>query len=157
MILVLCGTQDKEFKRLLINLEKYNQNKKEKIIVQAGHTKYRSKYLEIYDFFDKNKLDNLYNQANVIITHGGVGSIMQAIKNNKPTIVCPRLKKYQEHTNDHQLQIVNEFSKRGFIIPYYEDDDIEKLLQKAKTFKSKKFISNNEEFRKKLIMEIDKF
>ena len=51
MILVTLGTQDKQFKRLLDAVEEQInlKNIKDKVIVQAGHTKYESKNMEIFD------------------------------------------------------------------------------------------------------------
>ena len=144
MILVLLGTQDKSFKRLLDKVEEQINlgNIKEKVIVQAGYTKYNSSNMEIFDLISNDKLNKLMDDADIIITHGGVGSIIESLKKNKKIIVCPRLKKYNEHTNDHQLQIVESFSKKGYIIPYYENDDLGKILKEIKDFKPRKYRSN---------------
>ena len=144
MILVLLGTQDKSFKRLLDKVEEQINlgNIKEKIVVQAGYTKYNSSNMEIFDLISNDKLNKLMDDADIIITHGGVGSIIEYLKKNKKIIVCPRLKKYNEHTNNHQLQIVESFSKKGYIIPYYENDDLGKILKEIKDFKPRKYRSN---------------
>ena len=97
MILVTLGTQKQSFNRLLDMIEKSNIN--DKIIVQAGYTKYKSKKMKMLDFVDYQEMDKLIKQADLIITHGGVGSIISGLKNNKKIIACPRLKKYKEHTN----------------------------------------------------------
>ena len=87
MILVTLGTQDKKFDRLLkaIDKEIENKNIKEKVIVQAGYTKYKSKNMEIFDLTTPEELDNLVKKCSLLITHGGVGSILTGIKNNKPS------------------------------------------------------------------------
>ena len=56
------------------------------------------------------------SKASFIITHGGVGSIISSLKLNKKVIAVPRLSKYNEHVNDHQLQIIEDFDKQGYII-----------------------------------------
>ena len=58
MILVTLGTQDKSFVRLLkaIDREIKKGNIKEKVIVQAGYTKYNSKNMEIFDLKREYKL-----------------------------------------------------------------------------------------------------
>ena len=50
MILVTLGTQHQEFTRLLDYIEK--SKIKDKIIVQAGYTKYKSKKMKMFDFID---------------------------------------------------------------------------------------------------------
>ena len=63
MILVTLGTQKQPFTRLLDMVEKIST--KEKIIVQAGHTKYESKKMEIFDFVDYETMDKLIDEANL--------------------------------------------------------------------------------------------
>lgn len=148
LILVLLGTQDKSFHRLLDTIQLLIDNKtiQNKVVVQAGTTKYQSKDMEIFDLIPTNELNELIKKANLIITHGGVGSIMECIRNNKVIIATPRLKQYNEHVNDHQIQIIEEFANKGYLIPLYDISLLKETLQKATSFKTKKYISNNEKF-----------
>ena len=152
MILVTLGTQDKEFTRLLKAIDKQIEKKNinEKVIVQAGHTKYESKNMEIFDLIPTEELDKLVEECDLLITHGGVGSILSGIKNNKPIIAAARLKKYKEHTNDHQKQIIKEFESRGYILELRDFNKLDKMLERAKTFKPKKFVSNTDNFVKNI-------
>ncbi len=144
MIFVTLGTQDKEFSRLLeaIDREIEKGNIKEKVIVQAGCTKYESKNMEIFDLIPTNEFDKYIKKADLIITHGGVGSILTAIKNNKKVIAAARLSKYKEHTNDHQKQIVKEFADMGYILELRDFNKLGKLIEKSKSFSPKKYVSN---------------
>lgn len=148
MILVTLGTQDKAFVRLLQNIDKEitNGNIKEKVIVQAGYTlsKYQTNNMEMFDLIDREEFNKLVDECSLLITHGGVGSILTGLKKNKKVIAMPRLAKYREHINDHQVQIVNEFSKKGYILAYNEGDDLGKILHKASKFKPEKYISNTD-------------
>ena len=144
MILVLLGTQDKGFKRLLdaIQHQVDKGNIKEKIVVQAGCTKYESKDMEVFDLIPNDELQELQKKANLIITHGGVGTIIECLQKGKKIIVAPRLKKYNEHVNDHQLQIVDTFTDMGYILPLKDFNMLGKLLAKTDKFHPKKFESN---------------
>ena len=146
MILVTLGTQDKSFERLLKAIDKEIEkgNIKDKVIVQAGYTKYESPNMEIFDLIPNDEFDKLVSEADLIITHGGVGSILSAIKNNKIVIAAPRLKKYKEHTNDHQKEIIEEFVKDGYILGLNDFNKLDKVLIKSKSFKPKKFVSNTD-------------
>ena len=146
MIFVTLGTQDKAFKRLLTDIQECIDNGviKEKVIVQAGYTKYDSKMMEIFDLLDKDDFDKYIKECDLLITHGGVGSILTGLKNNKKVIAAPRLAKYNEHMNDHQLQIVSRFSEMGYILPYNEGDNLEEIIKKSKSFKPKKYVSNTD-------------
>lgn len=144
MILVLLGTQKNNFNRLLEEIEKCINNNiiQEEVVVQAGYTVFNSNKMKVLDFISQKELNNLLNQANLIITHGGVGSIINSIKLEKKVIAIPRLAKFGEHVNDHQIQIVEKFNSEGYIIGI---DDVSKLnnaLQNIENFSPKKFESN---------------
>lgn len=147
MIFVTLGTQDKTFERLLKAIDKSIEKGeiKEKVIVQAGNTKYESKNMEILDLISPDKFQQLVDECDLLITHGGVGSILSAVKQGKKIIAAPRLKKYNEHVNDHQKQIIKEFAKDGYIIELEDMDKLGEALQKAKKFKPKKFKSHTKE------------
>jgi UDP-N-acetylglucosamine transferase subunit ALG13 len=144
MILVTLGTQDKPFERLLNAIQKQidNGNIKDRVVVQAGCTKFNSGNMEIFDLIDREKFSSLISECDLLITHGGVGSIINGLKNNKKVIACPRLEKYGEHTNDHQLQIIEKFSDTELILPLYDFDTLGEVIEKSKTFEPKKYVSN---------------
>lgn len=146
MIFVTLGTQDKSFERLLRDIQKQIDlgNIKEKVVVQAGFTKFDSKDMEIFDLIPMDDFDKLMNECDLLITHGGVGSIISGLKKNKKVIAVARLAKYKEHMNDHQKQIVDNFSDAGYILKYDDGDDLGKILKKVKSFKPKKYISNTD-------------
>ncbi len=167
MIFVTLGTQDKEFRRLLQGV--FDLNIEDEIFIQSGSTKFkivdqlsenssipellRSKseknYL-IYSYIDKEVFEEYMQKASVIISHAGVGTIVQGLKLNKPMIIVPRREKYKEHVNDHQLEIVETFKNEKYIISVEDTADLEKAITEAKAFKPNKFISNNEKFNDEL-------
>ena len=144
MILVTLGTNDESFERLLKAIDKEIEKGtiKDKVIVQAGCTKYESKNMEILDLVPREEFDKLIKECDLLITHGGVGSILTGINNGKKVIAVPRLAKYKEHGNDHQLQIVDNFSKKKYILAVKDMNKLGKTIEKAKTFKPQKFVSN---------------
>ena len=77
MILVSLGTQDRQFTRLLEAVEKQIKlgNIKEKVIVQAGETKYQSDCMEVFDMIPGKECLKLLNECNVLFTNGGEGNI----------------------------------------------------------------------------------
>ena len=152
MILVTLGTQDKEFKRLLKAVDKAIDSKviKDEVIVQAGCTKYKSKNMQIFDLIPIHEFEKLVKEADLIITHGGVGSILTGLINNKKVIAVPRLKKYDEHESDHQIQMVDSFYNEGYILKVDDINDLEKVLKKVKDFKPKKYKSNNSTYIKNI-------
>lgn len=158
MIFVILGTQDKPFYRLIKEIENLKKDKiiAEEIIVQAGSTKYDSKYMTIIDFISMKEFNEYISKSKYIITHGGVGSILDSIKKDKKVIAIPRLKKYEEHGNDHQVQIIEEFNELGYIIGCKEVTDLKDKIEELETFKPKKYQSNNQNMIKIIEDFIDK-
>ena len=86
----------------------------------------------------------------MVICHGGVGTIVSCLNKNKKVLAVPRLSKYKEHQNDHQLQIVNAYYQKGYLVMMNDGDDFDDKVREALNFKPKKFVSNNDLFVKKL-------
>ena len=143
MILILLGTFKKNFSRPLVAIEEAILAGKisEEVIVQAGHTSFKSDFLTIRTFIEIDELKELYKSASLIITHSGVGSILKGLKLNKAIIAIARLAKFNEHVDNHQLDILQEFSNRKYLFPWNEGDDFLQILEKARKFKYEPFIS----------------
>jgi UDP-N-acetylglucosamine transferase subunit ALG13 len=146
MVFVTLGTQDKKFPRILdmvsacIDLGII----KEEVIVQAGSTKYSSNKMQIYDYLTPTKMQEYLTKCSYLITHGGVGTIIDGLNNHKKIIAVARLKKYGEHVNDHQLEIIQEFTKLGLVID--GTNDLKTAINKLTTFKPQKYQSNQTNF-----------
>lgn len=146
MILVVLGTQDKQFPRLLKKIDEMIDSKiiTDKVVVQAGNTKYSSDKMEIFDFIPMDKFRDLVDTADLLITHGGVGTILDGLRKGKKIIAVPRLACYGEHVNDHQVQIIFEFSQAGYIIGCKSVDDLDKAFSSLENFVPVAYSSSNE-------------
>ena len=150
MILILLGTQNNSFHRLLEEIDRLIQRGmiQEEVIVQAGYTQYTSKNMKILGLIAKEELEKLQNKADLIITHGGVGSILLSITKNKKVIAVPRLHQYGEHVNDHQKQIVKLFNEKGYIIGIDGVEGLEQAIKEMKGFKPKEYQQNHDKMLK---------
>ena len=146
MILVTLGTQDNSFERLLKEIEHLIEKGiiKDEVVVQAGNTKYKSNKMKIIDFVPQKELVEYINKSSYIITHGGVGSITEALRQNKKVIAIPRKKEYKEHVNNHQIQIVENFNMQGFIIGIKDVEELENAINKIPNFKPNKYKTNTQ-------------
>lgn len=160
MILVTLGTNDKKFYRLLEAVQNQidKKNIKDTVVVQAGcSSDFKTNDMKIFDLIPMDEFDKLISECDILITHGGVGSIITGLKNNKKVIAAARLEKYSEHENDHQLQIIENFTKEGYILSLDNFDDLDKVLAKAKKFRPKNYESNSPTFIKLIESEINKY
>lgn len=150
MILVMLGTQNNSFHRLLEEIDNLIKKGtiKEEVIVQAGYTRYNSENMKIFGLVSLEELEKLIEKADLVITHGGVGSIILSLKKSKKVIAVPRLHEYQEHVNNHQKEIIETFNKKGYIIGIQDVKELGEALKKAKDFKPIKYQSNNQKMLK---------
>jgi UDP-N-acetylglucosamine transferase subunit ALG13 len=136
MILVILGTWRMPFVRPLKEIERLIIAGviKENVIVQAGVTQFPTTHMDVCSFFDKDEFDKLYNEASFIITHAGEGSIILGLKNNKKIISVARLVKYNEHIDDHQLDILNVFSSKKYLLAWEDGNSLENVLNNLELF-----------------------
>ncbi len=136
MVLVLLGTQNNSFHRLLEEVEKNIENKKitEEVIVQAGYTKYETEKMKVFETLPKEELGELIKKANYVISHGGVGSMITSNQEGKKVIAVPRQKKYQEHVNDHQKATVEEFKQKRYVLGIEEVEELGEAIENLKGF-----------------------
>ncbi len=145
MIFLVLGTHERPFYRLVKEIDKLclKGKIKEKVIAQLGFTKYsfRAKNVEAFDYLPPERFEEIMKKSKVVITHGGAGTIMLAIRFGKPVIAVPRLARFGEHADDHQLQIVREMSSNGCVIPVYDINELYSAIKKAEKMKIRKITS----------------
>ena len=158
LIFVSLGTNDKSFERLLKAIDKEIQlgNIKDEVIVQSGYTKYTSNNMEVIDLMPMDKFNKCISDCDILITHGGVGTILDGLKKGKKIIAFPRLSKYMEHVNDHQVEIIEEFYNSGYILTG-DVNDVSSLIKECSSFNPKSYRSNNYKFNKLISDTIDSF
>lgn len=147
MIFIALGTQKFQFNRLLQMIDNlFDEGKiNEPVYAQIGNSDYRPKNFEYGLFLDKNEFENKIKNCDVLITHSGVATIIAGLKNDKKVIVVPRLSKYGEHVDDHQVQIAQSFSEQNYVLMYTENDKLDSLINEAKCHDFAKYISQRKQ------------
>jgi len=105
------------------------------IFAQVGKGGYRPQNFDFVETLDKVKFDAYFEKAEAVIAHAGMGTITMALERHKPILVVPRLKKYQELVNDHQLATAKHFEQLGHVIAAYDINELTLKLELLKTFK----------------------
>lgn len=136
MIFVVLGTWEMPFTRPLAEIERAAMQGllPHPIVVQSGKTSYPSDHLNLVPFFDREDLERMYEQASLLICQAGVGSIMLGLRKGKKVIAIARRRMFDEHIDDHQLEILDAFSKAGSILPWNGNGDLPQVLQSARDF-----------------------
>lgn len=145
MIFVVLGTQKFQCNRLLEQIDKLIELKKisEDVFAQIGHSTYKPKNFSFTDFLNKDEFEEKMSCCDLLITHSGVGTIISGMNKNKKIIVYPRLKKYGEHIDNHQLEIAEAFADKRYVLLCGENDNLEEVIRESQEFKFEKYISHN--------------
>ncbi len=154
MIFITLGSQKFQFDRLLKAIDRLVEGgEKDEIFAQTGYSSYKPEHYRYKAFLDRNEFAAVMEKADIVITHGGTGAIIGAIKKGKKVIAVPRLKKYGEHVDDHQLQITAQFKEMNLICECLDCDEIRIQLEKIRTMEFARYESNTN----KIISSIEKF
>lgn len=154
MILVTVGTQKFQMDRLLQEVDRIAQRgiPGETFFVQSGHSTYVLEHCEYAAFLKKEEMEEKIDRCSILLCHAGVGSILRGLKQRKKVIVVPRMQKFGEHVDDHQVEIAETFAKAGYI-KYVEDvSALAAAIEEIAGWNPKEFISNKEKFNQ-LILE----
>lgn len=106
----------------------------EDIFAQIGRGGYRPKNFDSVETLDKKKFDEYFERSGSVIAHAGMGTITMALEENKPILVAPRLKKYRELVNDHQLATAKRFEQLGHVVAVYDLINLPDKLQLLQSF-----------------------
>lgn len=156
MIFVTVGTHEQPFDRLIKCIDKLKETNviTEEVIIQMGYSTYEPQYCMWSKLYPYQKMIELTHDARIVITHGGPSSFVMPLQFSKIPIVVPRMRKYGEHVNDHQVDFSKAVSERKGNIIYVEDvgqlGDIIQRYDKITQSMSHKLVSNNKQFNEDL-------
>ncbi|MRJ46909.1 PssE/Cps14G family polysaccharide biosynthesis glycosyltransferase [Fundicoccus ignavus] len=130
MIFVCVGSREYQFDRLLKEMDNILERTKlpESVFAQIGQSTYLPQNFEFERFLSQDEFEKYQNEAKLIISHGGTGALVGALKKNKKVIAVPRLAKFGEHIDDHQLQVSGVLSKEKYLVTVTDMDTLENQI-----------------------------
>jgi beta-1,4-N-acetylglucosaminyltransferase len=105
MILVTVGTHNQGFNRLVQAMDELSVQLDEPIVIQRGSSTYEPQHAENFQFATGQHMAQLTSEARVVVSHAAAGAIIVALRQGKPLVVVPRLQRFGEVVDDHQLQL----------------------------------------------------
>jgi len=125
MIYVTAGTMFLDFPRLLNTMDQLAGKTGERVVMQIGMSTLRPAHAEFFGFKPREDVLALQRDARVIVCHAGIGAVQDALEAKRPFIVVPRLKRFNEHTNDHQLDLARAVQQRGWGRVVHDVEELE--------------------------------
>ncbi|MGO2765974.1 PssE/Cps14G family polysaccharide biosynthesis glycosyltransferase (plasmid) [Lactococcus lactis] len=155
MIFITLGSQKFQFNRLLQAVDELIEKGviDDEVFAQVGYSDYEPKHFEYKQFLDREEFAAQEGKCNILITHGGTGAIIGAVKKGKKVIAVPRLAKYDEHVDDHQLQLIAQFKGQNLICGLEDASELEEGLKFVKEHDFDEYQSNT----KTIIDSIERF
>jgi len=144
LIFLCVGSREYQFDRLLKEIDNLLKENKidEEVFAQIGQSNYIPKHYQYVRYMSPDDFRQKQLDADLIISHGGTGALVAALKLGKKVIAVPRLVKYQEHIDDHQIQVCDMLEKQQYLKVVYEMSDLYGMIQQVKKQKAVKQYSN---------------
>lgn len=132
MIFVTVGTHEQPFDRLIkaIDCLKGESRIRQDVFIQSGYSTSKPVFCDYKDFISYDEMTRRMAEAEVVITHGGTGSIMLVLYHGKIPVVVPRQHRYGEHIDDHQVLFCRMMEEKKKVFAVYETRDLEEVISK---------------------------
>jgi UDP-N-acetylglucosamine transferase subunit ALG13 len=160
MIFVTLGTHEQGFDRLVIELDNLKQSKAigEEVFIQGTTGKYTPKFCTHKEILAYDELCGIIQKSRIVITHGGPGSIILSLRYGKIPIVVPRMHKFGEHVDDHQVRFAKKLESQRKILAVYEIGELKDKIKNydilIKEYNLPKFDANS---RSSLIQNLEQY
>ena len=131
MIFLTVGTQ-LPFDRLVRAVDDWaGRVGRTDIVAQTGPAQYSPRHLQHRPFITPTEFSSYAADAELIVSHAGMGTILSALGRGKPILVMPRLAAFGEHRNDHQLATARRLRDLGRIQVAMDETELAALLERA--------------------------
>jgi UDP-N-acetylglucosamine transferase subunit ALG13 len=136
-VFVSVGTHPQPFDRLLREIDRLVGDKKVKaqVFAQTGNCVYRPKSFPGSRLLGSDEFEKKIRWADVVVSHAGAGTIISALREKKPLVLVPRLQKFGEHTNDHQLDLARALAAEKKALAVFDLSELEKRISEAGSFR----------------------
>ena len=120
MIFVTTGTQE-PFDRFLRIIDAIVPYLSEEVVVQAFRDNYDPKNFSLREFIPPGEFVSIMGQSRLVVSHAGMGTILSALRMDKPIVVFPRVAALGEHRNEHQIESAKKMYDMGYV--YLANDE----------------------------------
>lgn len=128
MIFITTGTQE-PFDRMLKAVDEVAALfPNEEFVAQVFKDKYEPKHIKTFGFIEPKEFSTLFEKADLVVGHAGMGTIISALTTDKPIVVFPRIASLGEHRNEHQLATVKKLKELGYVRVAQDTEELKNIL-----------------------------
>jgi len=130
---VTVGNALQPFDRLLQAVAQSTRQMPVPIRIQHGHSApIQCSGCTNSDFLELDRFEAHISEADVIITHAGAGSIINAVRAGKVPVVMPRRPEFGEIIDNHQTELARQFAARGKVVVIQQSSDLPAAIETAR-------------------------
>ena len=137
MIFVTVGS-DWPFSRLVKAMDDWcHQHPEHPVFAQVGRLRpsdHVPVHMQWVDLMPATEFERRCAEAEIIVAHAGMGSIISALKVARPIVILPRTVRLDETRNDHQFATVERFKDRAGIFVANDEAELDKAVGQALAF-----------------------
>jgi UDP-N-acetylglucosamine transferase subunit ALG13 len=131
MIFATVGTTDRPFDRLIAELDRIAPDLDHEVTAQIGAATVEPEHVEWFRFTDKEVIERLYAEADIVVGHAGAGTVLTSLINETPIVVVPRRKDRDEHTTEHQFDLADAIESRTGVFVVREIEGLREAVDAA--------------------------
>lgn len=131
MIFITVGTEKFPFDRLLgiLHRAKEQGRIKDDVFAQTGNSAGSYPLFHCTKFYDLDEQMRMMKEADIIVAHAGIGSMLVSLGIGKIPVFFPRSSKLGEHFDDHQMELAGKVASLGkALVAFTEDDLVDKVI-----------------------------
>jgi len=129
VIFITVGSTQIPFERLIHALE---QLPSDQLFIQHGPVPPPASAARSTAFMQFPEVIESMQEADVVVCHAGAGSILCALRAGHVPVVVPRLKRFQETVDDHQVELAQALAAEGKVVSVEEVDRLAEAVATAR-------------------------
>lgn len=131
MIFVTVGTTD--FDALAARMDGLAPTLDDEVVIQIGRGRYQPQNSAFFRFAPT--LDDHYRRADLVVSHGGLGALVEALRLGKPLVGVSNPDRY----DSHQDELLCELSEGGYLIWCRRLDGLADDLKRARSMRPRRY------------------
>lgn len=104
------------------------------VFAQTGDGTYQARHIEAMPWLEPPAFRERLEQADAIVAHAGMGTILSALELGKPLLVLPRRAHLAETRNDHQVATAHALAARGWLLVAEDESELPARLAELAHF-----------------------
>jgi UDP-N-acetylglucosamine transferase subunit ALG13 len=133
VIFVITGMDAFPFDRLIRAVDELQgRDRGEEFLVQIGCSAYQPRHVRHERFLSFGRVRELIRESSVVITHAGAGSTLVCIEQGKHPVMVPRLARFGEIVDDHQLPFCDKLAGSGLATVVRDMDELPAAIATAR-------------------------